>query len=442
VTASAPPDTGASATPARMDASKTEAPAAARFDRRRGFGYSQGMAMATATAMRFDLAIVGAGPVGLALAASLSGCGLRIVILERQGEAALRDPADDGREIALTHRSVSLLQALGAWDLIPPAAVAPLREAQVLNGPSPYTMRLDPADAIPGERRPLGRFVPNRLIRRSLFLVAERDPDVTLLEHATVGDVRFSATGVRLGLTDGRVVEARLAVCADSRLSRTREAAGIAARMEWPGQHMVVCRMRHERPHDGISTAWFDYGRTLSILPLNGNRCSAVLALPSADAKALMALDERAFSERVTRLFGDRLGRMEQDDERHSAEVVTGYAERFVRHRLALAGDAAVGMHPVTAHGFNLGLASQDTLAGLVRQAAESGRDIAAPGLLARYGRTHRAATLLPYRITTAIVHLYGDADPAARLLRNGALRLGNSLPFLRRTILSTIMAD
>ena len=79
----------------------------------------------------YDVVVAGAGPVGLAFAGSLAGAGLRIALVDPQPAAALADPADDGREIALTDRSVGLLRALGAWARIPDGAVAPLRRMQV-----------------------------------------------------------------------------------------------------------------------------------------------------------------------------------------------------------------------------------------------------------------------------------------------------------------------
>jgi len=78
----------------------------------------------------FDVVIAGAGPVGLGFAASLAGAGLRIALVDPQPAAALADPADDGREIALTDRSVATLRRLGAWTRVPEAVVAPLRRMQ------------------------------------------------------------------------------------------------------------------------------------------------------------------------------------------------------------------------------------------------------------------------------------------------------------------------
>ena len=120
---------------------------------------------------------------------------------------------------------------------------------------------------------------------------------------------------------------------------------------------------------------------------------------------------------------------------------MTVYASRFVGRRFALLGDAAVGMHPTTAHGFNFGMLGQQALAHEISAAAAAGRDIADPAALARYESAHRAETRLFFTGAEALMRLYaaGDSLPA-RLLRNGALRLGNLPPF--RYALSARMRD
>ena len=97
--------------------------------------------------MQADVVIVGAGPAGLCLARALSGVGLNIVVLERQAESSLLNPAFDGREIALTHPSVRFMQELGLWDHIDPQAVSPLRDAKILNGVSLFSLDIGHRDA-------------------------------------------------------------------------------------------------------------------------------------------------------------------------------------------------------------------------------------------------------------------------------------------------------
>ena len=103
--------------------------------------------------------------------------------------------------------------------------------------------------------------------------------------------------------------------------------------------------------------------------------------------------------------------------------------------RFALLGDAAVGMHPTTAHGFNFGLLGQHALARELCAAVAAGRDVADPAALRRYEAAHRGETRLFFLAAEAVMRLYatGDSLPA-RLLRDTALRLGN-LPPLRQAL-------
>jgi ubiquinone biosynthesis UbiH/UbiF/VisC/COQ6 family hydroxylase len=387
--------------------------------------------------MQFDIVIVGAGPVGLAFAVALSGTGLRLAVVEPQDRAALAAPAFDGREIALTHRSQEILRRLGAWDRIPPEVASALREARVLNGGSPYALRFDTTGRDAAE---LGRLVPNHVIRRALF---ESLPEgVTLLTERRVAALETDAEGARLALADGQRISTKLVVAADSRFSTLRRLAGIDAETLDFGKAMLVARLRHTRPHDHVATEWFDYGQTMAMLPLNGDVSSVVLTLPPGEIARLKEVDGASFSAEVTRRYRERLGAMELISTRHTYPLVSVYARRFAGRRLALLGDAAVGMHPVTAHGFNLGLQGQDILARRIQAALAEGRDFAAGPVLRGYEAEHRQASRGLYLATNATALLYTSDRLPARMLRGAALRLGNHLQPVRGAIVSRLMEE
>ena len=391
--------------------------------------------------MQFDIVVVGAGPAGLAFAASLAGSGLRLALIEKQPEAALAEPGFDGREIALTHLSMTLLRRLGAWERIPAADISPLREARVLNGISSFALRFDAGSAGDG---PLGVLVPNHLIRRSIYQVATALPEVTLLAGQTVASVQTSAQGASVGLADGRSLSARLVVAADTRFSETRRRMGIPATMQDFGKSMLVCRMAHDRPHQGIATEWFGYGQTFAILPLNGDASAGdvsgvVLTLPAREMDQVMALEGAAFDADITRRYRHRLGTMRLVSTRHVYPLVGVFAQRFVATRFALVGDAAVGMHPVTAHGFNLGLRGADSLAREISDAIGRGRDVADRRALARYQADHMRASRPLYLATNATALFYTDDRLPARVLRAAALRLGGRLAPFRRAVVERL---
>ncbi|UCJ15477.1 5-demethoxyubiquinol-8 5-hydroxylase UbiM [Pseudomonas sp. MM211] len=376
--------------------------------------------------MQVDVVIVGAGPAGLCLARSLSGNGLAIRLIERQTLDKLTNPSLDGREIALTHASQQTLQSLDMWRHLQADEISPLRDAQVLNGSSPYALRILAATA--GEER-LGCLVPNQAIRRAAFAAVNDCPDVELLTGCTIEDLQCSRQVVALRLSDGQRINARLLVAADSRFSETRRRLGIGAHMEDFGKSMLVCRMSHERSHEQVAWEWFGYGQTLALLPLNGNHASAVLTLPPEEINEVMKLAPDAFARDMERRFERRLGRMELIGERHAYPLVGVYAQRFAGLRCALIGDAAVGMHPVTAHGFNFGLQSQKRLAEVLLDALREGRDIGDPAVLQQYARAQQRASWPLYQATSLLVRLYTDDRMPTRLLRNAGLRLAQNLP-------------
>ncbi|KRG39338.1 hypothetical protein ARC78_14790 [Stenotrophomonas pictorum JCM 9942] len=379
-----------------------------------------------------DVLVVGAGPAGLCLTRSLAGSGLSVALVEQQPQTALATPAFDGREIALTHASRQILQTLGIWQRIAPGEISPLRRARVMNGTSPFAL------GFAAEREgvaELGWLLPNHLIRRAAWKSVQAQAGLEVIDGTSVTAITPGVEANTVTLADGRQLAARLVVAADSRFSATRRMMGIGAQMRDFGKSMLVCRLHCERPHRHEAWEWFGYERTLAMLPLPGDQASAVITLPPQKLQALMAMEEGQFGRTVTGFFEQRLGQMQLAGTRHVYPLVGVYAQRFAGPRYALIGDAAVGMHPVTAHGFNLGLQSQHRLAQQLRRTAEAGADIGAKALLARYERGHRLAARPLYEATNAIVSLYNDSRLPARLLRGAALRAAHGVAPFRKMI-------
>lgn len=382
--------------------------------------------------MHHDVIIIGAGPAGLCLAKALCDLDLKVALVERQARAAIAEPAFDGREIALTHASIRQLRDLGIWQHLPDDAASPLRAARVMEGDCLHDMRIDAALAGKSE---LGMLVPNQRIREAAWKAVGDMPGLDFFDGARVHAVRTTDDHACVTLGDGLRLEAPLLVAADSRFSETRRAMGIGADQYDFGKSMLVCRMHHEQPHQGVAWEWFGHGQTLALLPLQEHQASVVVTLPDSAARRLAALDVDAFAHEMEQRYGHRLGHMRLESSRHVYPLVGVYARRFVARRFALAGDAAVGMHPVTAHGFNLGLASVERLADLAATAIAQGRDLGDPFGLARYQRRHRRGSWPLFQATRAIVGLYTDERAPARWLRGAALRASGALAPFRRVV-------
>ena len=282
--------------------------------------------------------------------------------------------------------------------------------------------------------------------------MASRTPGVKLITGARVGQVSITPEQAQLSYTSAdrpdapaQQLQARLLVAADSRFSSIRRQLGIGASMNDFGRTVIVCRMRHELPHHETAHECFGYERTLAILPLPDDvvdgspMCSAVVTADSAQAQALLALSPADFAAAVQAQFQHRLGAMELVGERHAYPLVAVWAQRFVGRRCALIGDAAVGMHPVTAHGYNLGLAGVESLTATLHAAQARGQDIGDAAVLARYERQHRLHAWPIYQGTNTVVGLYTDTRPLPKLLRRAVLAGSTRLPPLKALIVSQL---
>jgi ubiquinone biosynthesis UbiH/UbiF/VisC/COQ6 family hydroxylase len=211
--------------------------------------------------------------------------------------------------------------------------------------------------------------------------------------------------------------------------------AGIAASMHDFGRVCIVSRMEHDKPHDGIAFECFHYDRTLAVLPLGSHQSSIVVTANMDQRNAIMDMTADEFSADIQHRFEDRYGEMKLVTERFAYPLVGVHANRFYATRLALVGDAAVGMHPVTAHGYNLGLGGAEILANEIRRAAKANRDIGAQRVLERYERRHMRTTRPMYHGTNEIVKFFTDDRAPAKLARTAVLRFANRFPPIRRAI-------
>jgi len=392
--------------------------------------------------MDADIIIVGAGPAGLCLAKNLSGRQLKIILLEQQAQADLEAPQFDGREIALTQHSAKLMQDMGLWELINKADIAPLVDAKVIDGPSTFSMVIGHEL---GGRSELGWLVSNHLIRQAAWQGVQQamaaHADIMLMAGEKVTAVHADSNEGSVTLASGKTLSAKLVVAADSRFSTTRRMMGIAAHMHDFGKNMLVCAMTFEQPHHFAAWEWFGYGQTLALLPMNphpvtgAHRASAVITLPSREIEALMQMEPADFNAAITRRFANRLGAMQLVSTRHNYPLVAVFPQRLVAQRFATVGDAAVGMHPVTAHGFNFGLLSVEALTKEIATALRTKGDIGSASLLQRYEGRQKRATLPLFWMTRLIVEIYTRDTGPAKLVRKLLLRASDKLIPFKRSI-------
>lgn len=386
--------------------------------------------------MDYDVMIIGGGPAGLSFAQLLSDTGLKSCILEKQPEKILANPAYDGREIALTHLSHKIMSETGMWDRIPEKSISLIKDAKVLNGDLSSPLFFDHRKS---GKDNLGFMISNHLIRKAAYDVVKPQKNIKLMTEVEVAKVESDDHQGVVTLKSGKVLKASLVVAADSRFSTTRSQMGISTSQYDFGRICIVCRMKLDRDHDDTAYECFFYDRTLAVLPLNGRYCSVVLTIGAERRGDILGLSKEEFGRDITQRMEGRFGNMTLDTELFPYPLVGVYAEKFYANRYALMGDAAVGMHPVTAHGFNFGLRGAATLSREIKNACELGLDFASDTVLRRYHTQHREATLPLYLGTNVLVGLYTKTTPLAKLARKSLIALGQRLPPAQKLIMSQL---
>jgi 2-octaprenyl-6-methoxyphenol hydroxylase len=379
----------------------------------------------------YDLAIIGGGMTGLALACATASAGRAVLLIDHQALASTVAPPFDGRVTAIAPGSRSLLEAIGVWpELLGDAE--PILDIRVGERHSPLTVHYDHR-AVGGQ--PLGHIVENRLIRHALLRRLERLPgDVLALASPdrVVGLERDGAPAL-LQLASGVRARAALVAVAEGRSSPTRAAAGIGV-LRWDyRQTGIVATLAHEQPHDGIAIERFFPDGPLALLPMTGRRSSIVWAADDRLADELIGLDDAEFVAELGERAGERLGAFTLAGPRWHYPLAMVQAQRYTDRRLALIGDAAHAIHPIAGQGWNLALRDVGALAELVIDAGRLGLDPGGASVLARYERWRRFDSLALIAITDGLNRLFGNDLLPVRLARELGLGLVERTPPLKR---------
>lgn len=362
-----------------------------------------------------DVAIVGGGPVGAALAAGLEGCGLDVVVLEARGKLEAPDP----RAIALSEGSRLILQRLGVWDALADRAT-PIETIHV------------------SQRGGFGRaeLRSEAMGVAALGYVAEYGDLYAALARRMVKSGARVLTGARVtqaGATsaygmvgyerDGHehLLTARLVV-----LSEGGKALPPSLRQDKDyGQSAVVCTVRTAQPHGRRAYERFTPEGPIALLPLNDGY-ALVWTTPSAQVDARLALADGEFLIQLQAAFGDRQGRFLSAGPRAAFPLRLTLAKESGGARLVRIGNAAHVLHPVAGQGFNLGLRDAWKLAEAM---ADIPRETLGAAPLAGYARQRRADIVGGSLMTDLLVAGFSNDNPLLRGGRGLALTALDLLP-------------
>ena len=386
--------------------------------------------------MDVDVAIVGAGLAGAALARAARG--LRIALVA--DEAAVPAPGPQGfdsRVYAITPGNAGFLATLGAWRRLAPERLTPVRAMRVFGDDGRSLLEFDAYRAGVGE---LAWIAEDGALQRALRASLEDAEQVRIVAPGRLERLEVAPDRARLQLRGGRTLDARLVVGADGAQSLVREQTGIAVTDTAYRQRAVVANFSCERAHRHCAYQWFQGGPVLALLPLPGDHVSMVWSTGEDEAERLLALDPQALARAVAAASGHVLGELGLVTAARAFALRRLAARRMVAPRVALIGDAAHVIHPLAGQGANLGLQDARALAAVLG-GREPMRDPGDLRLLRRYER----ARALEVGAMDATVHglyrLFGAPARPCAILRNSGLNLTEHLPVIKNLLIRRAMA-
>ncbi|HCR3448319.1 TPA: FAD-dependent 2-octaprenylphenol hydroxylase [Citrobacter werkmanii] len=386
-----------------------------------------------------DVAIVGGGMVGLAVACGLQGSGLRVAVLEQYVPQPLAaDAAPQLRVSAINAASEKLLTRLGVWSDIVARRACCYHGMEVWDKDSFGRIEFD--DQSMGYSH-LGHIVENSEIHYALWQKAQRSPDITLLAPAEIQQVAWGENEAFLTLKEGAMLTARLVIGADGANSWLRNKADIPLTFWDYRHHALVATIRTQEAHGAVARQAFHGEGILAFLPLSDpHLCSIVWSLSPQEAERMQQASVDEFNQALNIAFDNRLGLCSVESERLTFPLTGRYARQFAAHRLALVGDAAHTIHPLAGQGVNLGFMDAAELIDELKRLQRQGKDIGQYLYLRRYERSRKHSAAMMLAGMQGFRELFAGENPAKKLLRDIGLKLADTLPGVKPQLIRQAM--
>ncbi|XP_020097824.1 ubiquinone biosynthesis monooxygenase COQ6, mitochondrial [Ananas comosus] len=465
-----------------------------------------------------DIAIVGGGMVGLALACALSSKQLTkqlsVAIIDnnpalRSRNYLKKDNIPDSRVSTVTPGTISFFKEIGAWEHVQQQRHAFFDKMQVWDYTGLGYTRYNARDV---GKDYLGCVVENKVLCNSLLLSLLKEDYQPIIYPARLHSMTFQrksspdgisidqedtikqnlsgkassgnntmqqtqpSNSVKLDLSDGQGLYAKLVVGADGGKSRVRELSGIKTTGWNYSQSAVICTVEHTAENHCAWQRFLPSG-PIALLPIGDNYSNIVWTMTPEGASHHKSMSEEDFVKSVNHaldygygphpqsgsldhyvenLFsGSRFGAQSTKEgfevppkvinvvsERMAFPLSLMHAYDYASKRVALIGDAAHTVHPLAGQGVNLGFGDASDLAKIVAEGVLLGADIGELSLLKKYEKERKAANIAMMAILDGFQKAYSVDIGPVNLLRAAAFHGAQYIAPLKRNIISYAMGE
>ena len=386
----------------------------------------------------FDVAVIGAGIVGLVQALALKSSGLKVALIDSQSAPETPVGPAQLRVSALTLATQNVLTALGAWQKLDTSRIAPYHSMSVWEQDSFAKIEFAARDV---KQAQLGYIVENQAVLASLWHQAACANFIELFAESRIKQLALSAQGSFISLADERMLTARLVIGADGANSLVRKVANFPQTFWDYEQHAIVATILTSVPHDNVARQIFTGSGPLAFLPLwDQQHCSIVWSQDEAQASMLMSLSDTEFNKALTAAFDGQLGLCELVSVRQSFPLKMSYARQWLSQGVAIVGDAAHTIHPLAGQGANLGILDAAALAEQICTLVAQDKDFSLLRNLRPFERWRKTETLKMIAAMEGFKRLFAGNATGKKLLRDLGLNAVNQLPQSKNTIIKHAM--
>ncbi|OLL55186.1 UbiH/UbiF family hydroxylase [Bartonella henselae] len=343
-----------------------------------------------------DIAVIGAGPVGMLAALNLAHKGYSVCLI---GPAV---DTDELRTTALMMPAIHMLQKLNIWNIVKShaAALSFIRiidiTSRIIRAP---TVNFSSAEI--GEEA-FGYNIPNVELNNALVASVAHTPNIKRF-FSSAHFFHHQPNHIHVTLADGGVVQASLIVAADGRDSRTREAADINVKKWNYPQTALVLNFSHDLSHQNTSTEFHTESGPFTQVPLPGHRSSLVWVVNPSRAEELLRLESKVIAKVIEEQMQSMLGKLTLETPIQAWPLSGLISQRFAANRTILVGEAAHVFPPIGAQGLNLGFRDIQTLIDILPNKIS---DFNSKKIVAHYNKCRKPDIL----IRSGSVHMFNSA--------------------------------
>lgn len=384
-----------------------------------------------------DVAIVGAGIVGLTAALALKDSGLSVLVIDGNVADDKVTEQPELRVSAINLASQKIFGRLGVWEHVVSQRLQDYQHMYVWEKDSFAHIGFSNQDI---QQTHLGSIVENQVLRLALLKQIQTADNIELAIPHKIQNLVFGQTESFITLDNGQMMTAKLVVGADGANSYVRKVANLPFTF-WDYDHIaIVATVKTALNHDAVARQVFTPDGPLAFLPLyQSNLCSIVWSQQNQQnqqAERLLALSDDDFSRALQVTLDGKLGKCELVSRRLSYPLKMRYCRNWLKSRVMVIGDAAHTIHPLAGQGANLGIGDAAALAQTLIQLHNSGKDIGEAKNLKGLERWRKSEAMKMIASMEGFKRLFAGANPVKKLVRDLGLVVADKSGPLKREMI------